>query len=313
MIRFNCSSCGKLVEVSDQHAGKKGKCPHCQMLMEIPRASAAEGTAAEEIKPTVAETPAASKAAPPPTAEPQTEEAPQDNVAAPPGAWYYAISGQRQGPVSATALVAQIQAGQLPPTVQVWRSGMDNWAPANTLAEFQQVAAPTAIVPQAAALPAAITVPPVGQLVQAGTAAARMHQLSTFPVAVVILLHYVTFGIFTTIWLNLMHGKMPKIRHDDPSAGKAIGFLFIPFFNLYWVFFTYCRLCDRINEQRQNHGLPPSVPKGLAIAVCIVMLIPYVGILCWLILAPIFAGIMQAKVNELVRHTAAGPATAVAW
>ena len=463
MIRFNCSSCGKLVEVPDQHAGKQGKCPHCQTLVEIPQASVAS-----------------------------------------PGAWYYAVSGQRQGPLSAPALAAQIQAGQLPPTVQVWRSGMDNWAPANTLAEFQQVAAPSAIVPQtpappapvtvppagrladkdsthstglcdicntpgmgtiikaadmsravknefnpieeglvpdlmklmglggssydqwrqeaisgrlaasdwnvcskcmkhlipylgkdsgtthtcdfcgravssneqiamlgeealekmeaAGALrrsgpasvrdlagisrwiacsrcmgratgavrsavgvaapsaivpqtpapPAPVTVPPAGRLVQAGTAAVRMHQLSTFPVAVVILLHYVTIGIFTTIWLNLMHGKMPKIRHDDPSAGKAIGFLFIPFFNIYWVFFTYCRLCDRINEQRTMRGLPASVPKGMAIAMCILMLIPCVGILCWLILAPIFVGILQAKVNELVRHTPAGPAAAAA-
>jgi len=138
MIRFDCSTCGKLVEVSDEYVGKKGKCPHCQTLMEIPQASAAEAPAAEGVEVVPVETLAtASEAAAPPAVEP-------------PGAWYYAVSGQRQGPLSAPALAAQIQAGQLPPTVQVWRSGMDNWPPANTLAEFQQVAAPSAIVPQAA-------------------------------------------------------------------------------------------------------------------------------------------------------------------
>src|SRR5438874_12371470 len=68
---------------------------------------------------------------------------------------------------------------------------------------------------------------------------------TSFPVVAVILLHYVTCGIFPLIWLNLMHGKLPRVRADDPSAGKAIGFCFIPFFNLYWIFFTYRRLCLR--------------------------------------------------------------------
>lgn len=114
MIRFNCSSCGNLVEVPDEHAGKKGKCPDCQTLVDIPQASVAEAAAPSASAPSA------------PAVEP---------------GWYYAVGGQQQGPVSAPALVAQIEAGQLPPTVQVWRSGMDNWAPANTVAEFQQVAA----------------------------------------------------------------------------------------------------------------------------------------------------------------------------
>ena len=285
MIRFNCSGCGKLIQVADEHAGKRGTCPHCRTAVDIPQGSAAESPAAPEVIVS-------------PAAQLQAAEAPQSNVAAPPVAWYYAISGQRQGPLNEPALAMQIQAGQLPPAIQVWRNGMDTWAPANTLAEFQQAAA--AFAPQATQQP--------GQWGRAGAAAAGAHQFSTFPVAVVILLHYVTLGIFTMIYLNLLHGKMPQIRHDDPSAGKAIGFLFIPFFNIYWVFFTYCRLCDRINEQRRSNGLPDSVPKGLAITMCILMLIPYISMLSWLILTPIFAGIVQSNVNELATRAPASRA-----
>ena len=122
--------------------------------------------------------------------------------------------------------------------------------------------------------------------------------------AAVVLLNYVTLGIFNLIWFGLMHDKMPKIRHDDPSAGKAIGFMFIPFFNLYWMFFMYCRLCDRIAEQRELRGLPGESLRGLAIAACVVSLIPYVG--CCVgpfIMWPIFVGMLQAKVNELVQVT----------
>ncbi len=137
MIRFNCSSCGKLVQVSDEYAGKEGQCPHCQTLMEVPQASAVDAAAPSASSP------------PAPAVEPEP--------------WYYAVGGQRQGPVSAPALAAQIQAGQLPATVQIWRGGMDNWVPANTVAEFRQVAAPSA--------PGAV--PLAGQVVQAGTPAVQ--------------------------------------------------------------------------------------------------------------------------------------------
>lgn len=161
------------------------------------------------------------------------------------------------------------------------------------------VAAQTAAPPMRQARPMA----PVQPMAQAQP---HGHTFNTFPTVVVILLHFLTLGIFTTIWLNLMHGKMPKIRPNDPSAGKAIGFLFIPFYNLYWVFFTYHRLCVRINEQRQQAGLPGGVSTGLAVTMCILMLIPYIGMLCFLIMAPIFAGIVQSRVNDLARAAGRG-------
>jgi hypothetical protein len=102
-----------------------------------------------------------------------------------------------------------------------------------------------------------------------------------------------------------MHGKLPQNRRDDPSAGKAIGFCFIPFFNLYWFFFTYLRLYDRIDEQRSLHGLPPAGVKPLAVIALIFGIIPYIGILSQIFLFPIFFGILQSKVNDLARIRAA--------
>jgi hypothetical protein len=132
-----------------------------------------------------------------------------------------------------------------------------------------------------------------------------VHSLTSFPVAALILLHYATCGVFSLIWLNLMHGKLPRVRSDDPSAGKAIGFCFIPFFNLYWIFFTFRRLCLRIDEQRDLYGLPASNLTGIATTACIIQVIPYLNALIgYTIMWPIFIGLMQSSVNGLVKTSA---------
>src|SRR5206468_3345214 len=69
-----------------------------------------------------------------------------------------------------------------------------------------------------------------------------------FPAGVLVLLHFLTGGIFTFFWVTGLHGKLPRLNSDDLSARRAIWFCFIPFFNLYWFFVVYIRLCLRINE-----------------------------------------------------------------
>lgn len=40
MIEFACTSCGKQLKVKDEAAGKKGKCPQCGSMVEVPHAEA---------------------------------------------------------------------------------------------------------------------------------------------------------------------------------------------------------------------------------------------------------------------------------
>jgi predicted Zn finger-like uncharacterized protein len=143
----------------------------------------------------------------------------------------------------------------------------------------------------------------------------RPHQLSEFSVATLVLLHYLTAGVFSVIYLNLLHDKMPRLRPSDPTATKAIGLCFIPGVNLLWFFFTYHRLCLRINEQRRFHGLPETAPMTLALAVPLLTLfgsltyvLPAPGFIVLsvlgLIVLPIFAAMVQNSVNELVERPA---------
>jgi hypothetical protein len=202
--------------------------------------------------------------------------------------YYIAKDGKQTGPIDEEAIRRQIATGELSASDLCWCEGMAEWQSIGTVFSLSQKAA---------------TPPPLASRTEATPSCP--HQLTTFPVAVAILLHYLTFGIFTLIWLNVMHGKMCRVRSDDPSAGKAVGFCFIPLFNLYWIFFTYRRLCLRIDEQRALYGLPPGNLRGLATTACIFHITPYVNVLLgYTIITPLFLGMMQSSVNTLV-HTSA--------
>ena len=208
-----------------------------------------------------------------------------------------AADGQAYGPVDEAGLT------------QWARESRINSATSIRCEDGGQVVQAGSLVFLASALtpPVAVAAPYAGghQLVPAGSPQAAMHGLTDFSGALAIILGILTLNIFFSIWFNLMHGKMPKIRPDDPSAGKAIGFLFIPFFNFYWIFFTTCRLVTRIDEQRTLRGLPATGLRGLAITICVLVFIPYLGgLVNWLILIPIYSGLLQGKVNELVAVTA---------
>jgi hypothetical protein len=132
--------------------------------------------------------------------------------------------------------------------------------------------------------------------------------LETFSVGGAIALHIVTLGIFTFIYMGLKHGKLPQVRSDDPSAGKAIGFMFIPLFNIYWFFFFWLRLVDRINFQFRLRGQPPPISKSLTLATTIVGIIPYADIASFLVMFPILVSQILAATNQLALLNQAGAA-----
>jgi hypothetical protein len=126
------------------------------------------------------------------------------------------------------------------------------------------------------------------------------HRLQRFPVWAVAILHIVTLGLFPFIHFGLMHDRMPSATYDDPSAGKAIGFQFIPIYWMYWIFFSTLRLNDRLTLQLRLRGMGNRSPRGYLIATCIVSVIPYVG---WVIGVPIMwliaVCLLQSKVNRV--------------
>jgi len=212
----------------------------------------------------------------------------------------FGADGTVYGPVDDAGLVQWAREGRIVATTNLRLEPGGQIVQASALPLLAGVLSPAAGY---AAPPVSPAMPAYAQVIPRDSPYAILHTLTEFSVGAVILLHFVTFGIFPFIWFGLMQDKMPRLRHDDPSAGKHIGFMFIPFFNLYWMFFAYLRLCDRIAEQRQLRGMDPASLKGLAIGACVVMLIPYVNFLVGIVLWPIFIGMLQSRVNELVDVT----------
>jgi hypothetical protein len=78
--------------------------------------------------------------------------------------------------------------------------------------------------------------------------------------------------------------------HAQTSPGQAVGFLFIPFFNLYWVFVAYRGLAVDMNHYARRHDLDiPPVSDALVMAWCILLVCCAVPCVNYLVLLPAMA------------------------
>jgi len=104
------------------------------------------------------------------------------------------------------------------------------------------------------------------------------------------------FVIVYRLWAFIINesnrsGLVPSIR----TPGQAVGFLFIPLFNFYWVFLVYGKMAVNINAIARQRGATNLMPEGLGVTIPILIvltIIPYLGFVISLILGllivPIF-------------------------
>jgi hypothetical protein len=168
--------------------------------------------------------------------------------------------------------------------------------------------------PPPARSPGSVYKQPTSQISPGERVALLSHSVERFPVWLAVVLHFLTFGIFSLVHFCNLHDRLPKAEQDDPSAGKAIGFSFIPYFNFYWIVFNTLRLADRINLQFRLRGLPDGVPRGLAMAASVLSVVPYINFLGAIFLWPIAIAYFQRAANELAAlpHDGAEAASAEA-
>jgi Protein of unknown function (DUF2510) len=134
------------------------------------------------------------------------------------------------------------------------------------------------------------------------------HTLTSFPAWLAVVLHILTLGIFSVFFFLSKHNSFPRVKPDDPSAGKAIGFMFIPFFNLYWQFVAWPRFVQRLNFQFRLRGRPSPVSDGLVTTTLILNLVSGLIIVTFpvvVVLSSILVGQSQSAVNTLAAERGA--------
>lgn len=140
----------------------------------------------------------------------------------------------------------------------------------------------------------------VAHLGQGERLALARHSVESFPVWAAVVLHFLTFGLFSLIHFSRLHNRLPRAAQDDPTAGRAIGFSFIPYFHFYWHVFNPMRLADRINLQFRLRNLPDAVPRQLVVTAAVLGVIPYVNyFIGYTIVWPIAIAYLQRAVNQL--------------
>lgn len=217
--------------------------------------------------------------------------------------WYHVKDGQRLGPHSENEIHTLITSQALQPDTLVWKAGMNTWAPAKTteLASWFTDTPPQIIPsPAVAANPAAAqmgTAPPHGPSASYSYSLGSFRKLwlwfawlvgAGIPLCLILIgLIPVLAGLVLGFVLLYRFWRVIQDHQPRTTPGKAVGFCFIPFFNLYWCYVAYVGLAKDMNSYLTAHNIPaPQISEGLALTYFILMLcsmIPYLGVLCSLV------------------------------
>ncbi|MFD0893057.1 DUF4339 domain-containing protein [Luteolibacter ambystomatis] len=207
--------------------------------------------------------------------------------------WYYESNGTQAGPVTMEVVLAMVGRGELGPASLVWTDGMPGWQAVSQTSALAVVSSPTPAPapvapggfnpyapPSVAYQPAPVPEMrgfPFVKRANYGLSMALL--LSGFAGIIVGAIgmeanprNEVVFGIFAGVggilllvgaiqfliylyraWLVLQ----PHTSRSTP--GKAVGFLFIPLFSIYWKFVAYWRWSEEWNRLVAN--VRPGAPR----------------------------------------------------
>src|SRR5262249_2059524 len=120
------------------------------------------------------------------------------------------------------------------------------------------------------------------------------------------------------MWISMRHKAGAQLQDGSArtTPGKAVGFLFIPFFNYYWVFVAYRGLAQDLNAHvRRRELAAPPVSESVALTGCILKVVAgvlgFVPILGALLVIPavVFDLILLRQIAETSAAIAQGGQT----
>jgi hypothetical protein len=213
--------------------------------------------------------------------------------------WYYVRNNQRIGPVDENTLISLIQNGTIERQTLVWKEGMADWIRADACQFADKF---SAIPPTPPGISLTSYVPS-----ETNYTPESFHKLwlwyawliclgavfSFILIGIPALIAAIVIGyiLLYRFWSLIQDGKART------SPGVAVGFCFIPLFNLYWMYVAWVGLAKDMNLYCRERNINcVGVNEDLALAWFIVTLtsvIPYIGVLT--AIAAIVIGIILLK------------------
>ncbi|MBN1795076.1 MAG: DUF4339 domain-containing protein [Sedimentisphaerales bacterium] len=196
--------------------------------------------------------------------------------------WYYYTNDQQFGPVDEEEIIRLIQNGTIGHDAFLWTEGFDDWMPAGQ----------TQFSNELANIPATAITRPVQTAYPYPAIRFQPHSLRTlwlwlaWLVGIGLPLSFVCIGVPLTIagtvlGYILLYRSWLLIQDGNPrtTAGLAVGFCFIPFFNLYWIYVAFVGLSKDMNSYcRQRQIAAPVVSENMALAYYILSLLNLLAI-----------------------------------
>ena len=231
--------------------------------------------------------------------------------------YHYAKDGVQHGPARADELQRLVATGQLGPDDLIWTEGMPDWVKADTI-RWLFAPAPPQIRPTGTAGPAGSPTPssiePSARYSAKSTATLYGWWLGLTISGWVLLIILIGIPLLIAaivVGCILLYRGWAVIQDGNArtTPGRAVGFLFIPFFNFYWAFVAYHGLAVDTNRYFASRGstrAPMSEGVALWLAITsIASIIPYAGwvaaIAC-LVLQFIFMHQLQSTVKFLAQE-----------
>lgn len=115
------------------------------------------------------------------------------------------------------------------------------------------------------------------------------------------------FYILTIIrWFMLVYALWKAIppQRARTSPGLAVGLLFVPFFNLYWMFVAYYGLAKQLNQEAGFNGIRTQVSSSAVLCMCIFMILGMVGSGLFALIGLILQYVMFRKLTNLAKEIA---------
>ncbi len=103
------------------------------------------------------------------------------------------------------------------------------------------------------------------------------HPIIPIGFVVIILVSGLLYGILSLVVLYKAWASIQDLPRVTTSPGKAVGFLFIPFFNIVWMFFAFYKWAVDYNRRKASvHGAgAPPASEALFLTHCILALLNF--------------------------------------